>query len=242
MSLSVSSWSKWSTTASSCKQNCHQQTCLENGLRDFHLCQQNATGLLQFTMDLHSWLEEQTNAWESIATVEVLDIQSLVWYTASSLPYPYELQCPIIFEKRIHLIAGHDTHGPTKTVLRCFLPLLAMSSLTQLATLELCPPNMHKPIAMAISTRDGKNVGGQKLIFPPYKPHPCMLRPIQTTQQYRDKHKIEFSSWVVEHRTAYSTKNGTPTGREEWFLGLFVLKSWAASAGYTYRYSHRDIA
>ena len=168
-------------------------------MRDFHLCQQNATGLLQFTMDLHSWLEEQTNAWESIATVEVLDIQSLVWYTASSLPYPYELQCPIIFEKRIHLIAGHDTHGPTKTVLRCFLPLLAMSSLTQLATLELCLPNMHKPSDGNIYKR-WKKRWWSKTHFSPYKPHPCMLRPIQTTQQYRDKHKREFSSWVVEHR------------------------------------------
>jgi len=128
-----------------------------------------------------------------------IGIQSLVWYTASSLPYPYELQCPIIFEKCIHLIAGHDTHGPTKTVLRCFLPLLAMSSLTQLATLELCLPNMHKPSDGNIYKR-WKKRWWSKTHFSPYKPHPCMLRPIQTTQQYRDKHKREFSSWVVEHR------------------------------------------
>ena len=68
---------------------------------------------------------------ESLATVEVPDIQSIVWYTASSLPHPvisvvhsqlavcpihaYELQCPIIWEEHMHTL--HDTHGLTKTVL-----------------------------------------------------------------------------------------------------------------------------
>ena len=61
-------------------------------------------------------------------------------HAASRLPRPYELQCPIIWEEHTHLMADPDTNGPTKTVLRCFLPLLAtiaMSSLTQLCMLEL---------------------------------------------------------------------------------------------------------
>ena len=60
-------------------------------------------------------------------TVEVMDIQTLVWSTAASLPYPYSKASATICGDRLYMLGGFDKNGPSKSVLTCSLTELLQS-------------------------------------------------------------------------------------------------------------------
>ena len=52
-------------------------------------------------------------------TVEVMDIQTLVWSTAAGLPHPYSNASAAICGDQLYMLGGNDTDGHTKSVLTC---------------------------------------------------------------------------------------------------------------------------
>ena len=60
-------------------------------------------------------------------TVEVMDIQTLVWSTAASLPHPYFQASATICGDQLYLLGGWDNDGCSKSVLTCSLTKLLQS-------------------------------------------------------------------------------------------------------------------
>ena len=60
-------------------------------------------------------------------TVEVMDIQTLVWSTAASLPHPYSSALAAICGDQLYMLGGDDNDGRTKSVLTCSLTSLLRS-------------------------------------------------------------------------------------------------------------------
>ena len=61
-------------------------------------------------------------------TVEVMDIQALVWSTAASLPHPYSKASATICGDQLYMLGGFDKDGArTKSVLTCSLIELLQS-------------------------------------------------------------------------------------------------------------------
>ena len=60
-------------------------------------------------------------------TVEVMDIQTLVWSTAASLPHPYSNASAAICGDQLYMLGGFDNDGRTKSVLTCSLTSLLQS-------------------------------------------------------------------------------------------------------------------
>ena len=54
-------------------------------------------------------------------TVEVMDIQTLIWSTVASLPHPYSEASATICGDQLYLLGGFDDNGKTKSVLTCSL-------------------------------------------------------------------------------------------------------------------------
>ena len=54
-------------------------------------------------------------------TVEVMDVQTLIWSTAASLPHPYSEASATICGDQLYLLGGFDDNGKTKSVLTCSL-------------------------------------------------------------------------------------------------------------------------
>ena len=61
-------------------------------------------------------------------TVEVMDIETLVWSTAASLPHPYTSASAAICGGHLYMLGGVDKDGRTKSVLTCSLTNLLQSS------------------------------------------------------------------------------------------------------------------
>ena len=59
--------------------------------------------------------------------VEVLDIETLVWSTAASLPHPYSQASATICGDNLYMLGGYDESGWTKLVLTCSLTELLRS-------------------------------------------------------------------------------------------------------------------
>ena len=60
-------------------------------------------------------------------TVEVMDIQTLVWSTAASLPHPYSRASATICGDHLYMLGGCDEDRWTKSVLTCSLTKLLQS-------------------------------------------------------------------------------------------------------------------
>ena len=60
-------------------------------------------------------------------TVEVMDIQTLVWSTAASLPHPYSSASAAICGDQLYMLGGSNRDGSTKSVLTCSLTSLIQS-------------------------------------------------------------------------------------------------------------------
>ena len=60
-------------------------------------------------------------------TVEVLDIATLVWSRAASLPFPFSYATTTICSNKLYLLGGDDQGGKTKSVLVCALSDLIQS-------------------------------------------------------------------------------------------------------------------
>ena len=60
-------------------------------------------------------------------TVEVLDIETLVWSTAASLPRTYSRASATIYGDHLYMLGGYDDCGETKSVLTCSLTELLRS-------------------------------------------------------------------------------------------------------------------
>ena len=60
-------------------------------------------------------------------TVEVMDIQTLVWSTAASLPHPYSSVSAAICGDQLYMLGGYDKGSRTKSVLTCSLTSLLQS-------------------------------------------------------------------------------------------------------------------
>ena len=60
-------------------------------------------------------------------TVEVMDIQTLVWSTAASLPHPYAWASAAICGDQLFMLGGYDKGIRTKSVLTCSLTSLLQS-------------------------------------------------------------------------------------------------------------------
>lgn len=63
-----------------------------------------------------------------VNTVEVMDIQTLVWWTVASLPHPYTGASGTICGDRIFMLGGMDEKGYTTSVLTCVVGELLQSS------------------------------------------------------------------------------------------------------------------
>ena len=63
----------------------------------------------------------------NLNTVEVLDIETLVWSTAASLPHPYSSASATICGDRLCMLGGIDESGRTNLVLTCSLTELLRS-------------------------------------------------------------------------------------------------------------------
>ena len=59
--------------------------------------------------------------------VEVLDIETLVWSTAASLPHPYSRASATICGDQLYMLGGYDKGGRSKSVLSCSLTKLLQS-------------------------------------------------------------------------------------------------------------------
>ena len=60
-------------------------------------------------------------------TVEVMDIQTLVWSTVASLPHPYSLTSTVIYGDQLYMLGGWDKDCRSKSVLTCSLAKLLQS-------------------------------------------------------------------------------------------------------------------
>ena len=60
-------------------------------------------------------------------TVEVMNIQTLVWSTAASLPHPYSYAAATICGEQLYMLGGFDKDGLSKSVLTCSLIKLLQS-------------------------------------------------------------------------------------------------------------------
>ena len=54
-------------------------------------------------------------------TVEIMDIQTLVWSTVASLPHPFSEASATICGDQLYILGGFDDNGKTKSVLTCSL-------------------------------------------------------------------------------------------------------------------------
>jgi hypothetical protein len=62
-----------------------------------------------------------------LVTVEVMDIQTLVWSTVASLPHPYSWASAAICGDQLYMLGGFDKDSPSKSVLTCSLTKLLQS-------------------------------------------------------------------------------------------------------------------
>ena len=72
--------------------------------------------------------ESGTTYMQRLSTVEVLDIQTLVWSTVASLPHPYSSMSATVSGDDLYLAGGLDKDGETKSVLTCSLTELLSST------------------------------------------------------------------------------------------------------------------
>ena len=70
----------------------------------------------------------------TLATVEVLDIDTKQWSTACSLPHPVSEATISICRERLYLMGGYDETGLTHSVLTCSVPELLQSQTEKLRT------------------------------------------------------------------------------------------------------------
>ena len=64
---------------------------------------------------------------KAVDTVEVMDITTLVWSTAASLPHPYSSASAAICGDQLYMLGGVDKDGRTQSVLTCSLTSLLQS-------------------------------------------------------------------------------------------------------------------
>ena len=84
----------------------------------------------------------QTGTSNNLNTVEVMDIETLVWSTAASLPHPYSSASATICGDHLYMLGGWDSGGnKTKSVLTC--------SLTKL--LQSCSETLSDPVWCGIT-------------------------------------------------------------------------------------------
>ena len=68
-----------------------------------------------------------------LSTVEVMDTESLQWFTASNLPHPLTRTSATIYGENLYMLGGFDQSGhETKSVFTCSLSALLQSSRPQL--------------------------------------------------------------------------------------------------------------
>ena len=76
------------------------------------------------TTEQHLIVAGGYNGKDELNTVEVMDIHTLVWSTAASLPHPYYDTSATICGDHIYMLGGYDKDGRSKSVLTCSLTKL----------------------------------------------------------------------------------------------------------------------
>ena len=79
------------------------------------------------TTEQHLIVAGGENGKDELNTVEVMDIQTLVWSTAASLPHPYFNASATICGDQLYMLGGLDKNGPSKLVQTCSLTKLLQS-------------------------------------------------------------------------------------------------------------------
>ena len=69
----------------------------------------------------------RSKLYNRLNTVEVMDIQTLVWSKRASLPHPYSRASATTCGDHLYMLGGNDKDGPTKLVLTCSLTKLLQS-------------------------------------------------------------------------------------------------------------------
>ena len=97
---------------------------------------------------------------DNLATVEVMNTETCQWFTASSLPHPFNRASAIICGDRLYMLGGFDMNGKTKSVLTCSLPDL----------LHSCQPSsLGGRLMRALSLADQNRVWQEVADVPVYR-------------------------------------------------------------------------
>ena len=62
--------------------------------------------------------------YEDLSTVEVMEMETLQWSTASSLPHPLSAASATLYGDKVYMLGGFDHTGPSKSVFTCSLTAL----------------------------------------------------------------------------------------------------------------------
>ena len=79
------------------------------------------------TTNQHLIVSGGWNGLYHLHTVEVMNIETLVWSTAASLPHPYSSTSATICGDRLYMLGGYENSGRSKSVLTCSLTELLQS-------------------------------------------------------------------------------------------------------------------
>ena len=100
-------------------------------------------------------------------TVEVMNIQTLVWSTAASLPHPYSCASAAICGDQLYMLGGNDNDGPTTSVLTCSLTSLLQShskTLSHSVWISISDAPVYRSTCVAV---DGEllAIGGSTAVY-----------------------------------------------------------------------------
>ena len=145
-------------------------------------------------------------------TVEVMNIQTLVWSTAASLPHPYSGASAAICGDQLYMLGGNDNDGRTKSVLTCSLTSLLQShSKTLLHSVwnSISDTPVYRSTCVAV---DGEllAVGGEGLLM-------------TTSAVYN--YKPTTASWCLI--------SNMPTGRYNCLVAVLPANEMMVVGGYT---------
>ena len=79
------------------------------------------------TTEQHLIVAGGYNGKDELNTVEVMDIHTLFWLTAASLPHPYSRASATICGDQLYMLGGYNKDGHLKSVLTCSLTKLLQS-------------------------------------------------------------------------------------------------------------------
>ena len=102
---------------------------IKSGWNTSHLCQQKRFDTAAVSTTQHLIVAGGKSGKCMPNTVELMDVQTLVWSTAASLPHPYSRVSASICGDHLYMLGGKDEDGHLKfnAVLTCSLTKLIQS-------------------------------------------------------------------------------------------------------------------